>query len=770
MKHWFGVENQETRIPKRVQDVIPIRTVYEDGLFMVRKGCFSKTFRFQDVNYTAAGEEDQKSIFAGYCRLLNGLDQGAETKITIYNRVRNQKEMNETILLKKKEDGRDAYREEYNRMIREQAIHKDTIVQEKMLTITVPKKSREEARQYFARTGAELSQHFLDMGSRAWELDGVERLRIFHDFFRPQDVEQYQLNLKECMRRGQDFRDYICPDVVERGREELRLGNYYARVLFLKDYATRLSDKLVLELTEAAQEMMLSIDIVPVATEEAIREVEKRTMSVETNITNWQRRQNANHNFSAVIPYDMALQRQEAKSFLEELTTNNQKMFLSLLTMVITAPDQETLEQQTEAVQNIAHKYLCQIITAKFQQLDGLNTVLPYGGRHIDALRTLTTRGIAIQIPFRVQEVQERGGLYYGQNMISRNPIIANRRGSLSGHGFYLGITGSGKSFAAKEEIGQIMLSTAADILIIDPEREYTPMVRALGGEVIEISATSPHHINALDLHQDYGDESDPVKLKSSFILSLCEQSLGKELGPKEKSLVDRCAGIIYKPFRKARYHGEVPTLVEFRKALLEQPEQEAKDLALGLELFTEGSLNTFAQHSNVDIQNRLICYDILDLGDPLKAIGMSVILDNIRNRITANRIQGKETYVYIDEIYLLFQYELSANFLYTLWKRARKYGAVLTGITQNVEDLLQSHTARTMLANSEFLMLLNQGRTDCQALASLLQISEHQMSYVTDVGSGKGLLKIRGSLLPFENRFPRDTKLYELITTKAGE
>lgn len=414
---------------------------------------------------------------------------------------------------------------------------------------------------------------------------------------------------------------------------------------------------------------------------------------------------------------------------------------------------------------------MCQFGILKFQQLDGLNTALPFGVRKIDSFRTLTTESLAVFIPFRVQDVQHTNGIYYGQNVISKNMIVADRRQLLNGNEFILGVSGGGKSFTAKGEILNQVLAGDADVIIIDPEREYAPLVRALGGEIINISATSPTHINAMDMTREYGDGANPVILKSEFIMSLCEQLIGgSNLGAVQKSIIDRCTAAVYRNYQQNDYTGAVPTLQDFRAELIKQPEPEAQEIALSIELFTNGSLNTFAKRTNVDTDNRLICYDILDLGKQLMPIGMLVVLDSILNRITANRAKGKNTFIFIDEIYLLFQHEYSANFLFTLWKRVRKYGAYATGITQNVDDLLQSHTARTMLANSEFIIMLNQAPTDRIELAKLLNISDNQLSYITNVGAGHGLIKVGSSLIPFANKFPKNTKLYKLMTTKPGE
>ncbi|MEE1060235.1 MAG: ATP-binding protein, partial [Ruminococcus sp.] len=703
--------------------------------------------------------------------LLNSFDSGATTKITINNRRINKQDFEKSTLIPLCDDELDKYREEYNLMLMDKATGANSIVQDKYITISVNKKNIDDARTYFARVGAELISHFNKLGSKCVELDAKERLRIIHDFYRTGEESSFNFDIKESRRKGHDFKDYICPDSMSFKSDYFTMGERFGRVLFLREYASYIKDDMVAELTDMNRNLMMSVDVIPVPTDEAVKEAESRLLGVETNVTNWQRRQNANNNFSAVIPYDMEQQRKEMKEFLDDLTTRDQRMMFAVLTMVITADSKKQLDDDTEAIMTTARKHMCQFGVLKFQQMDGLNTVMPFGVRKIDTLRTLTTESLAVFMPFRVQEIRHENGIYYGQNVISKNMIVADRKQLLNGNSVILGVSGGGKSFCAKGEIVNLMLAGKADIIIIDPEREYSQFVRALGGEIINISATSPNHINPMDMNKDYGDGANPVILKSEFIMSLCEQLIGdSNLGAKQKSIIDRCTASVYRTYQQNDYKGTVPTLQDFRAELLKQTEPEAKGIALAIELFTHGSLNTFAKHTNVDTNKRLICYDILDLGKQLMPIGMLVVLDSILNRITQNRAKGKQTFIFIDEIYLLFQHEYSANFLFTLWKRVRKYGAYATGITQNVDDLLQSHTARTMLANSEFIIMLNQASTDRLELAKLLNISDLQMSYITDVEAGHGLIKVGSSLVPFANKFPANTKLYKLMTTKPGE
>ena len=544
-------------VPKGVQDVIPVKAIYDDGIFKVGKDKYSKTYKFTDINYAVASREDKEAMFLEYSELLNSLDSGATTKLTINNRRLNRLDFEKAFLIDETGDPLDKYRREYNKILLDKATGANAIVQDKYVTISINKKSVEDARTYFARVGADLIAHFSRLGSKCVELETDERLRIIHDFFRVGEETSFRFDIKETRKKGHDFKDYICPDTMEFEKDYFKMGDRFGRVLFLREYASYIKDSMVAELTDMNRNLMMSIDIVPV------------------------------------------------------------------------------------------------------------------------------------------------------------------------------------------------------------------PM----GGQIINISATSPNHINAMDMNKEYGDGANPVILKSEFIMSLCEQLIGgNNLGAKQKSIIDRCTASVYRTYQQNDYQGTVPTLQDFRDELLKQDEPEAKEIALAIELFTHGSLNTFAKPTNVDTNSYLICYDILDLGKQLMPIGMLVVLDSILNRITQNRAKGKKTFIFIDEIYLLFQHEYSANFLFTLWKRVRKYGAYASGITQNVDDLLQSHTARTMLANSEFIIMLNQAATDRIELAKLLNISDLQMSYITNVEAGHGLIKVGSSLVPFVNKFPTNTQLYKLMTTKPGE
>ena len=764
-------DKEHLSVPKSVQDTIPIRRLWPDGLFQFGSK-FSKTVRFSDINYAIASKEDKTSMFLGYSELLNALDTGSTTKITINNKRLNRRNFEREILIPPQGDRLDGGRAEYNTMLLDKVTDSsNSMVQERYVTVSAHKKTPEEARTFFDRVMNDVTTRLNHLDSHCEELDAVERLRVLHDFYRVGEESRFHIDLRECMKTGRSFKDAICPDSMEFRKDHFILGDKYGRAMFLKEYASYIKDSMINELTSLNRTMMLSIDVIPVPTDEAVREMQNRLLGVETNVTNWQRRQNSNNNFSAVVPYDLEQQRKETREMLDDLTTRDQRMMFAVVTLVHLADSKEELDSDTETLQSIARKHLCQLTTLNWQQDAGLVTALPLGLRRIDALRTLTTEALAVLMPFKAQEIRDRGGIYYGQNVISKNLIIADRKQLLNGNGFVLGVSGSGKSFTAKREITALALSTQDDILIIDPESEYRPLVEGLGGEVVEISATSSNHINAMDMEQGYGEGENPVVLKSEFLLSLCEQSVGAgKLSAKEKSIIDRCTAQCYHDYVRDGCRGQAPTLQDFHAELLRQPEAEARDVALALELFTEGSLNTFAKPTNVDMSSRIACYDIRKLGKQLLSMGMLVILDSFLNRITRNRRLGRNTWIYIDEIYLLFQHEYSANFLFTLWKRVRKYGACCTGLTQNVDDLLQSHTARTMLANSEFLVMLNQASTDRLELARLLNISDNQLSYITNVEFGRGLIKCGSAIVPFMDNFPKHTQLYQWMTTKPSD
>lgn len=753
---------EEFRIPKTTQDTIPVDTVYKDGIFKIGNR-YTKSYRFLDINYAIASKEEKIGLFLDYGDLLNSFDSSVMVKITVNNHKIDLHKFKEDILIPFKEDGLDEYRKEYNEMLLDKLKESDDIVQEKYLTLTVFKNNVEEARSYFSRIGTELSSHFAKLGSKCIELNLEERLKILHDFYRS-DESEFNFDMKDNMRKGHSFKDLICPLAPEFKHKYFKLDDKYGRVLYLSNYPRFIKDSIVSELCNLNKNMMYSMDLISIPTDEAVKEIERKLLGVNTNITNWQRRQNANNNFSAVIPYDMEMQREECKEFLDDLTIRDQRMMLCNITIVHLADSKEELDNDTELLKSVARKFMCDLSILYFssRQLDGLCTVLPIGLNRLNIIRTLLTESASVFIPFRAQEIADKGGIWYGQNAITNNPIFCNKECLQNPNAFVLGVPGSGKSFLTKEEIEFIIMRTDDDILICDPENEYSNIIRKFGGEVIEISAGSKDHINAMDMKDGYGDSGDPVRDKSQFIMSLIEQVSRKGIDDLERSIIDRCVRETYMEFER-------PTLKTLRAKLLEQQEKEAKALALKLEIFTDGSLDAFAHETNVDVDNRIVSYNIFKLGKQLKTMGLLVITDAMINRVNENFIKGKKTHIFIDEFHVVFENEQSAAFFNSAWRQFRKRDAYPTGITQNVEYLLDSVEASTMLSNSEFVVMLNQAYQDREKLGRLLNISDEQMSYITNAQSGCGLIKYGGILVPFVNKMPKGL-LYDLNTTKPSD
>lgn len=768
LKRVLEEEKSTLKIPNSVQEALPVDRIYKDGIFKSGKK-YTKTFCFEDINYAVASKEDKQVMFLNYSELLNSLDTNSIAKITINNRKLNKEEFEKRVLLKLQGDKLDIYRQEYNDMLLDRAEESNGIIQEKYITISTVKKNIQEARIFFKRISGDLTNSFKQLGSSTKELTIEERLQILHDFYNSDDENNLHFNLTDNMKKGHSFKDLICPNDMTFEHDYFKVGDKYGRVIYLKEYANFIKDSMIAELCDFSRNMMLSIDIISTPTDEAVKELENIVLGVETNITNWQRRQNANNNFTAIIPYDMELQRKESREFLDDITTRDQRMMFGCITIVHLADTKEDLDNDTENLLATARKYLCQFAPFKLesQQLAGLQTVLPIGVFKVNVLRTLLTESIAVFMPFRVQEINDKGGIFFGQNAISNNLLLCNKEKLVNANSFLLGVPGSGKSFNAKEQIAFLALATNDDILICDPEEEYTPMVTELGGAVINISAGSSDHINAMDMVEGYGDNKNPIVDKSEFILSLFEQLDEDGLGAKEKSIIDRCTTITYE---QCKANGKVPTLFVLKKILEKQPEPEAKGLALKLELFTSGNLDAFAHPTNVDIKNRIISYNIHDLGKQLKTMGLLVITDAMINKVTQNWKKGIRTHIFLDEIHVVFDNPYSASFFNSAWRQFRKRDAYPTGITQNVEYLLDSVLASTMLSNSEFIVMLNQATSDRDNLARLLNISPQQMSYITNSEPGNGLIRYGKSLVPFVNHFPKNTKLYKLMTTKPGE
>ncbi len=561
-------EKEGLNIPKSVQQAIPITKVYEDGIFKVGNN-FSKTLRFTDINYRVASKDDQMDMFMRFCDLINSIESEAVTKITINNRRLNRKDFKQRILLPEKDDFLEKYRHEYNEMLMDKATKSsNSMVQEKYITVSSAKKNVVEARALFSRFTTDISSYLSKLSSRSQELDAVEKLRIFHDFYRLGEETHYHFDLKQAIRKGHDFRDYICPDSMEFNKNYLKIGDKYCRTFYMREFASFIKDTMITEFMDLLKNMMLSIDMLPIPTDEAVQIINKLILGVETDKARFTRKQSQNGNFTADIPYDLEQRSKELHEFMDDLTSRDQRMLLATITIVLVADNLEELDEDTESVLSIGRKHICQFASLTFQQEEGLYTVLPFGMHKLPfKWRTLTTESTAVLMPFNTMDIQDESGIYYGLNVISKNMIIADRRKLLNANGFILGVSGSGKSFKAKEEMIALMLRGDVDIICIDPENEYANLFRAMNGEVIKISAGSNNHINAMDLSREYGGDENPIILKSEFILSLIEQLVGTgKLNAKEKSIIDRCTANVYREYINNNFEGLPPTLKDFRQ------------------------------------------------------------------------------------------------------------------------------------------------------------------------------------------------------------
>lgn len=757
--------------PSSAQKIIPITRVWEDGIFLLEKNKYACTYQIKDINYEGMSHEDKKLIFMKYLGILNwvaGMD--VRCKITIFNHKRNMAEFESKSLFPLKQDELDPYRSDFNQILKDYALQENGIVQDKFLTLTIVRKSIEQAREAFQQLLPEMTSQFLQIKSGVTPLNALEKLQKLYSFFHTGKEEEFKLDLQAESKKGHDVRDYICPDSAVFHPDHFEIGSKVGRALYLRNYANYIKDKLFQEFCSLPQAMCTSIDFVPIPTDEAIKEAESRQMAVETNIENRNDKQVRRQNFVSGIPFQMQRQKDEADEFYSSIADRDQRMMEAVITSVHLADDLQQLNNDTEKLLAVGTKYMCQFGALRYQQYEGLNAALPYGLISIKAWRTLLTEGLGVFMPFRAAEISHTGGNWMGRNQITKNNIYVNRSYLKNGNGVVLGVPGAGKSLFEKLEILQNILNDpAADVIFVDPENEYTPLVTGCGGEVIHISSSSPTHINAMDLNANYGDENiTPLNAKIEFILSLCEQMIGTQaLDSAKKSLIGRCCGLVYADYIKRNYTGQPPTLPDLYYTLLQQPEEEAQKIALELELLAIGSLNTFSKQSNVDVQNRIICYDIKELGSQLYNVGMLVVLDSILNRISRNRIGGKRTYIVIDELHVLFSQEQSGSVTNSLWKRVRKYGGMCTGLTQNVSELLQSKHARTLIANSELIVMLSQSSDDQEILSDLLDISSEQMAYVDNAEPGCGLLKVEKAIVPFDCTIPKNTLLYQTITTK---
>ena len=788
------------KIPKTVQQSIPYVAVYEDtGIIEIEDGVFTKAYLLQDINYQIAKMQEQEEMFIRYGEFINSFDPAIRFQIVIINKNMDQEEFELKTLLKAQYDVLDPLREEYNDMLLAKMREgRNNMTKEKYLVVAISEKDYETARSRFIHLDNDISTNIKKIGgSSATPLTTMERMECLYDIYNVgcegmfgskvvkygRDIQYFTFG--NMRRLGLTTKDCLAPEIVEFKRDYIRVGDKFARALFLRDIPTYLSDTILAELTNLNSNMLTSIQYTSVPSDKALNIVKNQLRNIRSSLQERQKKASKSGFSVELISPELQKAQEDANELLQDLTSKNQKMFLINLVIVHFADSLEALNLDTDSIQSTARRSLCEIRKLIGQQENGFATALPLCNNKLGIERTLTTESVSVFMPFVSQELLQTNGMYYGLNSVSRNLLLFNRKMSKNMNGFILGTPGSGKSFSAKREMLNVLLNTNDDVIVIDPEDEYGRMAQLLRGNeedpqsaVIRIAAGSTVHINPMDMDENYADEDDPITLKSDFLISLCETAFGERSGlsATQRSIIDRCCRMLYEPYLASKQKtGEfdqnlVPTLLDFQRMLEDQSGYEAEQLASSLEIYTRGSLNLFAHHTNVNTDARFVVYNIKDIGNNIKSLAMLVVLDSVWNRIIENKKKGRNTWFYIDEIYLLFKTETSANFLRELWKRARKWGGVPTGITQNVSDLLSNETARTMLSNCDFVQMLNQAPLDRNVLAELLNISTTQLSYITNSSPGEGLLYTGSSLIPFIDNFPRNTKMYRAMTSKMDE
>lgn len=768
---FFNLKKSLYKVPGSVQDTIDIETINLDtGIFYHGKNVYSKQFEFTDVNYEVVSEQDKEDIVAKWCQLINSFAAGGEFKITMNNRKVDENTLQRSAFLELKGDQNDIYRTELNENLREKLAACNNIDTQLVFTLRVTARDFTDAKAQFEQMEKSTRVKLNEIGSDFIPLSAVERLRVLFNIYRNGEEDFFDFDPHKGFYLH-NFKDYICPDTIEVFPDHLKLGNKYVRTLFLKDYASTVNDNVLHNTLNLPKTACMSLDIKVMDPAQAKDLLERHLFNVSGDITKWQNSQNKHDNYTAEIPYDLKQPRAEAEAQLADLVEHDQNLCYTWVSIMLMADSLEELDADTEMVKNNGKKNNIQLITPLRYQIEALNTAIPVGVNLHLMSRLLMTICVATLMPFRTQNILHTHGVYYGINPLSKKLLTVNRDNLINQNSFVLGAPGSGKSFITKAEIMFLVLRGDTDVIIIDPEEEYGSLVKAMGGELILLDAARDVHINALDLTAEYSEEeSNPIAVKVDFVMSLISRIQNGKLLPEERSIIDRCLTKVYKPYIKGGCQGTPPTLVDFKHELENQKDPVAKRLAVAIEYFVSGSANLFAEQSNVNINSPLVCYDILNLGSQLKPLAMLVTLDAIFNRMAKNRKVGRKTAIFIDEIYLLFQDPNSEEYLKTLWKRCRKYGARMTGITQNIEDLLGSDAARKMLNTSEFLILLSQNGTDREELAKLLNIPPVQMPFISTGQSGEGLLKVSKSIVPFENKFREDTHIYKLLTTKMTD
>ena len=768
--------NRTDKKGKSAQDSIPYERMWPDGICRISDSHYTKTIQFQDINYQLSQNEDKTAIFEGWCDFLNYFDSSIHFQLSFLNLAASEETFANSISIPPQRDAFDSIREEYTTMLQNQlARGNNGLIKTKYLTFGINADSIKAAKPRLERIETDILNNFKRLGVAARTLDGKERLFQLHAVFHMDEQFPFQFEWDWLAPSGLSTKDFIAPSSFEfRTGKQFRMGKKYGAVSFLQILAPELNDRLLADFLDMESSLIVSMHIQSVDQVKAIKTVKRKITDLDrSKIEEQKKAVRAGYDMD-IIPSDLATYGSEAKKLLQDLQSRNERMFLVSFLVLNTADNPRQLGNNIFQAGSIAQKYNCQLTRLDFQQEEGLMSCLPLGLNQIEIQRGLTTSSTAIFVPFTTQELFQNGkeALYYGINALSNNLIMVDRKLLKNPNGLILGTPGSGKSFSAKREIANCFLLTGDDVIICDPEAEYAPLVERLHGQVIKISPTSTNYINPMDLNLDYSDDESPLSLKSDFILSLCELIVGGKEGlqPVQKTIIDRCVRLVYNEYLNDPKPENMPILEDLYNLLREQEEKEAQYIATALEIYVTGSLNVFNHQSNVDIDNRIVCYDIKELGKQLKKIGMLVVQDQVWNRVTINRAAHKSTRYYIDEMHLLLKEEQTAAYTVEIWKRFRKWGGIPTGITQNVKDLLSSREVENIFENSDFVYMLNQAGGDRQILAKQLGISTHQLSYVTHSSEGEGLLFYGSTILPFVDHFPKNTELYRIMTTKPQE
>ena len=750
--------------------------MFPDGICRVTDTYYTKTIQFQDINYQLSQNEDKTAIFDGWCDFLNYFDASVHFQLTFLNMAANKDTYGTQITIPLRGDEDDAIRTEYTQMLRDQlAKGNNGLIKTKYLTFGIEADGMKTAKPRLERIETDVLNNFKRLGVAAEPLNGTDRLRLLHDMLRIDDPAPFRFSWDWLAPSGLSVKDFIAPSSFEFAK-----GNYFGigqkrgAVSFLQILAPELNDRMLADFLDMESSLIVTMHVQSVDQVSAIKTIKRKITDLDRMKIEEQKKAVRSGYDMDIIPSDLATYGAEAKKLLQELQSRNERMFLLTFLVLNIADSVPKLRNNVFQASSIAQKYNCQLVRLDFRQEEGLMSSLPLGLNQVEIQRGLTTSAVAIFVPFTTQELYQNGSeaLYCGLNALSNNLIMVDRKFLKNPSGLILGTPGSGKSFAAKREIANVFFVTNDDIIICDPEAEYGPLVERLHGQVIKISPTSPHFINPMDLNLNYSDDENPLSLKSDFILSLCELIVGGKDGlqPVEKTIIDRCVRMVYRDYLNDPKPENMPVLEDLYQELRRQEEKEAQYVATALEIYVTGSLNVFNHRTNVDIQNRIVAFDIKELGKQLKKIGMLVVQDQVWNRVTVNREAHKATRYYIDEFHLLLKEEQTAAYSVEIWKRFRKWGGVPTGITQNVKDLLASREVENIFENSDYIYMLNQASGDRQILAKQLNISPHQLSYVTHSGEGEGLLFYGNIILPFVDRFPKDTELYRVMTTKPNE